>query len=179
MMNSATIENKIVKKINLFLFIIIGFKYYTMCYCLYSKKRGQITSSTLFWHRQTPCNPKRVKAHAIRRELRLLFLIDFFQFPNCPKQESKSGCSSYMSILYLSQPIGICGFKGSTYVICYYPLTAKVQGILLVSVQGVEEMIFPSKYQNVCRQKQYTWHWLQMHNPRICHHHGQPQSNGT
>ena len=125
-----------------------------------------------------PCIRKQVNAHANRRELSTSVLECFFKFPNSQIARIKSGCSSYMSFLYLSQPIGIFGFKGSTFIY-YYPLTVKVQGILLVSVQGVEEMRFPSKYQNVCRQKQCMWHLLQMHNPRICHHRGQPQSDGT
>ena len=51
------------------------------------------------WYRQTPCNPKRVKAHAEQRELQLQFLITFEILPISIEQESKSGYSSYMSNL--------------------------------------------------------------------------------
>ena len=49
-------------------------------------------------HRQTPCNLKRVKAHALRRELST-FVLDYVlsNSPIIQIQESKSGCSSYMS----------------------------------------------------------------------------------
>ena len=53
------------------------------------KKRGLITSSTFRRYWGKPINLKRVIAHANRREPSTSFLIDFFQFPNCPKQESK------------------------------------------------------------------------------------------
>lgn len=36
---------------------------------IYTNKRGLITTSTFTRHRQTPINLKRVKVHAIRREL--------------------------------------------------------------------------------------------------------------
>ena len=46
-----------------------------MVISIYTKrKRGQFTSSTLFWYRQTPIYLKRVNAHAERRELLLQFL---------------------------------------------------------------------------------------------------------
>jgi len=45
------------------------------------------------WYRQTPCNPKRVKAHAEQRELQLQFLITFEILPISIEQESKSGYS--------------------------------------------------------------------------------------
>ena len=96
---------------------------------MYAKKRGQFTSSTLFRYRQTPCNLKRVKAHAIRRELQLQFLITFCQLAIFRWQESKSGCSSYMSFIYnLSQPIGICVFKGFNIMSVVY-LLAKIRNI--------------------------------------------------
>ena len=45
------------------------------------KKREQFTSLTFTWYRQTPYNLKRVKAHAIWRELQLSFLITFLSIP--------------------------------------------------------------------------------------------------
>ena len=68
-------------------------------------------------HRQTPIYLKRVKAHAIKRELQLSFLTNSFNFADLGIQESKSGYSSHMSFLYFSQPIGIFSFKG--FNICY------------------------------------------------------------
>ena len=50
--------------------------------------------------------------------------------------------------LYFSQPIGIFSFKGFN-IIYYYFLTAKVQEIPLVSVQGVEEMRFSLETHNM------------------------------
>ena len=65
-----------------------------MIIALYTKrKRGQFTSSTYSRHRQTPIYLKRVKAHAIKRELQLSFLINSFNFADLGIQESKSGNS--------------------------------------------------------------------------------------
>ena len=66
------------------------------------------TSSTFLRYWGKPIMLKRVNVHAFSVNYLLQFLHYFFQFPNCQKQESKSGCSSYMSFgqLYLSQPIG-------------------------------------------------------------------------
>ena len=44
-----------------------------------NRKRGQFTSSTSLWHRQTPNHLKRVNAHAERRELSTSVLDDFCQ----------------------------------------------------------------------------------------------------
>ena len=59
-------------------------------------------------------------AHAIRRELQLQILQYSLKFGEFREQESKSGYSSYMSLMlahrdfsyFFLQPIGICGFKG-------------------------------------------------------------------
>ena len=79
------------------------------------KKRGQFTSSTFLRHRQTPYYLKRVMPtpFSVNSSFVLGSVLSIGDFQ---KQESKSGYSSYMSYLYLSQPIGIYGFKSSTFV---------------------------------------------------------------
>ena len=66
--------------------------------CRYKKNVDYLLRLRLSRHRQTPFHLKRAKVHAIRRELQLQFLM-VSNLANLDKQESKSGCSSYMLML--------------------------------------------------------------------------------
>ena len=68
-------------------------------------------------HRQTPIYPKRVKAHAIRRELPT-FVLDKLQFWRIGENKNLKADVHPICLLflYLSQPIGICGFKGLYFI---------------------------------------------------------------
>ena len=60
------------------------------------KKREQITSLTFLRYRQTPNYPKRVKAHAIRREPSTLLLIVILQIGDFQETRIKADASQYV-----------------------------------------------------------------------------------
>ena len=71
------------------------------------KKREQITSLTFLRYRQTPNYPKRVKAHAIRREPSTLLLIVILQIGDFQEQESKRTLHNMSIMIYAMLPYAI------------------------------------------------------------------------
>ena len=81
---------------------------------------------------------KRVKAHAIQRELSTSVLAVFFNFADFGIQESKSGYSSYMSFFISVLAHRQISFIGSTILnslakIAIYPLYSKNVSFFFIS----------------------------------------------
>ena len=79
-------------------------------------------------HRQTPMLLKRVNAHAIRREQSTSVLATIWNLANFENKNLKVDVHPICPILYFSQPIGICVFKGFNIVSVVY-LLAKIRNI--------------------------------------------------
>ena len=79
------------------------------------RKRELITSLTFYpGIAKRHFHPKRVKAHALGREPSALLLWLFLKFGEFRITRIKADASTYMFVYFFLQPIGICGFKGST-----------------------------------------------------------------
>ena len=79
-----------------------------------NRKCEQLLRLRSFRYRQTPNYPKRVKAHAIRREPSTLLLIVLYEKFADFERTRFSGRFNVYVLFYISQPIGISSFKGYT-----------------------------------------------------------------
>ena len=123
----ATNGSKIIASKSNCFFIIIIVLILFLDWIYTKRKRGQFTSSTSFWYRQTPCNLKRVKVHAIRRELQLQFLITFEILPISNDKNLKVDIHPICPFYYLSQPIGNHILFGSTIIVSLSYSFAKIR----------------------------------------------------
>ena len=125
-------------------------------------------------YRQTPNVLKRVNAHAVWRELLLLFLyICLENLPIFRRQESKSGYSSYMSFLYFSQPIGISVIR---FYIILYCLTQFIwihshipegRNAYQVALNVIDHLIVVVDNNRAIRNLSVTQQWLRKATLRI------------
>ena len=77
-------------------------------------KRGLFTSSTFLRYWGKPISLKRVNVHASGVNYLLQFLTNFFQFPNCQKQESKVDVPVFCLYYVFAMSPSAIYFKGST-----------------------------------------------------------------
>ena len=96
------------------------------------EKRGHITSSTFLGYLQTPCVLKRVKAHAIRRELSTSILVRFIKFWRFSETRIKSGRSVLCHFYTISAHRHLL-FLGFNYYFRFFPNKSECVPVLSMS----------------------------------------------
>ena len=121
----------------------------------------------LLRYRQTPMFPKRVKAHAIKREPSTLLLKHFFNFGEFQKARFCGRFNVYFFFFFF-----LCYHKRFVCRVTHYlyPQTARDQETLSVLRPTAVGIQHSSPHQSGYRLKLYMWRWQQKHNQQTCCH---------